>query len=188
MAGPVGTDRGNWFRRRHLNVPRPLDGASPLIAVVVLSLVWLLIGLASGLGAKSLSGAFLTRDTWLTRPRRFERGGRFYQRRLRIRSWKDLLPEAGRLLGGDHSKAQLGSPDTESLERFVSETRRAEYVHWANVGAGPWFFLVLPPWGGAVMTAFGAVVHLPFVCIQRYNRPRFQRLIDRRSERGDIRS
>ena len=34
------------------------------------------------------------------------------------------------------------------------------------------------------MTAFGALVHLPFVCIQRYNRPRFQRVIERRSKRG----
>ncbi len=84
------------------------------------------------------------------------------------------------MFGGDHSKARLERRDTETLERFVAETRRAEYVHWVNVGAGPWFFLLLPLWGGAVMTAFGLAVHLPFVCVQRYNRPRFQRVIDRR--------
>ena len=165
-------------------MPRPLADASPLVAVAALAAVWLFIGIASGLGARALTAAFLARDTWLSRPRAFEDGGRFYQRRLRIRAWKDLLPEAGRTLGGDHSKAQLGSPDTASLERFVAETRRAEYVHWVHVGAGPWFFLVLPPWGGLVMTAFGALVHLPFVCIQRYNRPSFQRVIERRSKRG----
>lgn len=159
-----------------LEMPRPLDSASPLAAVLVLSLVWLAIGVATGAAASLLPRRLLAHDTWLTRPRAFEDGGRFYQRVLRINRWKDSLPEAG-AFGGGESLAHIAARDPRTLSRFAEGTRRAEYVHWANVAAGPCFFVFLPPWGGAVMTVFALAVHVPFICIQRYNRPRVLRLL-----------
>ncbi|MCP4436520.1 MAG: hypothetical protein GY812_13625 [Actinomycetia bacterium] len=155
------------------------EAAAP-IAVLVLSAVWLGIGFVTGWAGHRLPLGFVSRDTWLTNPRQFEHGGRFYERRLRIRNWKDSLPEAGALFRGGFAKDRLADRSSENLERFVAETRRAEYVHWANVLAGPAFLLVLPLWGGIVMTVFALVVHVPFVAIQRYNRIRLRRTINSR--------
>jgi glycosyl-4,4'-diaponeurosporenoate acyltransferase len=150
------------------------------LAVVVSIAVWVAVGLFTGLVGHALPLSWLDHDTWLTRPRRFERDGRSYQRWLRIRAWKDRVPEQGALFPGGYSKRHLGGRDTPQLQRFAAETRRAELVHWGNLAAGPWFLIWCVPWLGAVMIAFGVVAHLPFILIQRYNRAGIERILARR--------
>jgi glycosyl-4,4'-diaponeurosporenoate acyltransferase len=160
------------------------EGAgSPLWWVLWCSGAWFGIGLATGALANRVPMRWMQRDTWLTRLRPVESDGRFYERRLRIRRWKDLLPEAGDMFRGGFSKRRIRSRDPEHLLRFVAETRRAEYVHWANAVAGVLFLPFLPLWAGAVMVTFGLAVHLPFVFIQRYNRARLVRTLHRRGVR-----
>lgn len=79
---------------------------------------------------------------------------------------------------------QLADRSTANLERFVAGTRRAETVHWCNLGAGPFFLIWCPVPLGLVMVAFGVVVHLPFIAIQRYNRARLLALLARRRARS----
>lgn len=152
------------------------DGA----AIVVSCVVWASIGVASGLWFHRLPLERLEHDNWLTRPRAFEAGGHWYQRRLRVRRWKDRLPEKGDLFRDGFSKRHLIDRSTPHLLRFVAETRRAEMVHWANLVAGPLFLLWCPPLLGACMIAFGVVAHLPFIVIQRYNRERLRGILARR--------
>lgn len=161
-----------------------LDGSPALVAVAVLAACWLAIGLGTGWAGYRLPLRYLDRETWITRARAFENGGRFYDQRLHIRTWKDRLPEGGATFGDGFSKARLPGRGDADLERFVAETRRAEYVHWANAAAGPLFAVFLPMWIVVVMTAFGLVVHLPFVAIQRYNRLRLDRTLARRRLRS----
>lgn len=149
-------------------------------AVLASCVAWTVVGVLSGLVADSLSGDRLRRDNWVTRLRTWEEDGRVYER-LRIRAWKDRLPERGAVSGRGFSKRRLGDRSTAHLERFVVETRRAELVHWANALAGPVFLVWCPPALGLVMVAFGPTVHLPFVVIQRYNRGRLLRLLARRA-------
>lgn len=156
------------------------EPAGALAWVLWCSGVWFAIGLATGAFVHLLSLRWLQRDTWLTRLRPFEADGRLYERRFAIRRWKDRLPEAGDMFRGGFSKRHLRSRSEEHLVRFAAETRRAEYVHWTNALAGIAFLFFLPLWAGLVMVAFGLVVHLPFVAIQRYNRARLLRTLARR--------
>jgi glycosyl-4,4'-diaponeurosporenoate acyltransferase len=151
-------------------------------AVLVSSAAWAVIGVTSGWAVSRIPLRRLEHDTWLTRPRRFEDHGRVYERRLRIRRWKDRLPEAGGVFRGGTSKRHLGGASDAALERFAAETRRAELVHWINACAGP-LFLIWCPWGlGLVMVAFGLAAHLPFVVIQRSNRARIERVLAARRD------
>lgn len=154
------------------------------VAIVVSSLAWLLIGFATGWYFHRRPPGHFAHDNWLTRPRRFEQGGRWYQRRLHIRSWKDKLPEKGDLFRGGFSKRHLVDRSTPHLERFVVETRRAEMVHWSNLAAGPVFLIWCPLLLGGCMVVFGVVAHLPFIVIQRYNRERLQAILTRRRRRS----
>lgn len=154
-------------------------------AIVVSCLAWVLIGLLTGFFVHRLPLSYLSRDTWLTRPRRFEEGGRFYERRLHIRVWKDKLPEKGDLFRGGFSKRHIRSRSDGFLERFAAETRRAERVHWMNAVSGPVFLIWCPPSLGLVMIVFGWVAHLPFIAIQRYNRARITRTLARRGRAAE---
>ncbi|MGI9578726.1 MAG: hypothetical protein ACR2OH_11035 [Microthrixaceae bacterium] len=165
-----------------------LDGMAPLAVVGLLSLCWIAIGIGTGWVGNRVNLDRLDHDTWLTRARAFEDGGRFYDRTLRIRLWKDRLPERGDTFRDGFSKSHLTGRSEAHLERFIAETRRAEYVHWANVAASVVFAVFLPRWIVVVMVPFGLVVHLPFVAIQRYNRARLQRTVARRRLRATRRA
>lgn len=151
--------------------------------VVVFSLTWAAFGLASGWWAARWSAAALDHDTWLTRTRRWERDGRIYER-LHVRRWKDHLPEAGAWFGDGGSKRRLPGRTDSDLRRFAGETRRAEWVHWMNIGFAPTFALWCSAGVTAAMVLFAIVVHLPFVVVQRYNRARLLRLLSRQRRSG----
>jgi glycosyl-4,4'-diaponeurosporenoate acyltransferase len=157
---------------------------SDLAAVAVSCAVWLGIGVVTGWYFHRRPLASLEHDGWLTRPRSFEDDGRWYQRHLRIRRWKDRLPEKGDLFPDGFSKRHLVDRSTPHLERFVAETRRAELVHWSNMAAGPLFLIWCRPLLGACMIAFGVLAHLPFILIQRYNRARLLVVLRRRAARA----
>jgi glycosyl-4,4'-diaponeurosporenoate acyltransferase len=142
-------------------------------------------GLHAGTGwvAHRMSDDRLVRDGPLLRLREFEGGGRWYERRVGIRGWKDRVPEAGAFFAGGRSKRRLEGRTTADLERFSMETRRAERAHWLALAGAPLFVLVNPPIGVALMLAYGLGSNLPFIAIQRYNRARTTRVLERRGRR-----
>jgi glycosyl-4,4'-diaponeurosporenoate acyltransferase len=135
---------------------------------------WAVIHAGTGYAAHRLPLPRLATDGWLLRIRPFEPT---LYRRLRVRRWKDRLPEAGALFAGGISKRRL--PD--SIEVFIRETRRAELAHWWALAASPVFALWNPPSGLALMVAYGVAVNAPFIAIQRHNRARALRLLARQS-------
>jgi glycosyl-4,4'-diaponeurosporenoate acyltransferase len=116
-------------------------------------------------------------DSWLYSTRRLERGA-FYDA-LRIRRWKDRLPEAGNVFAGGFSKRTLRTRDPAALTRFVAETRRAEWAHWVIMLATPVFLLWSWPWVELVMVAYALIANLPCILVQRYNRIRLHALLSR---------
>lgn len=151
--------------------------------VVVDIVAWGLIHAGSGYLVHRLPVAWLSVDRWLFAERRFERGGGLYTKGMRINRWKDRVPEAGALFAGGVSKRTVTRGGDGGLERFVVETRRAELGHWLAAAPGPLFALWNPPAVVPVMIAYGLVVNLPFVAIQRYNRIRVSRVLRRRAAR-----
>lgn len=120
--------------------------------------------------------SWLNPDAWPFRLSKWEGDGAFYRKVLHIERWKDHLPVfAGRT--GFDKKSLLGI-DPEYLSRFITETCRGESNHlraigsvvvmrlWTPFGVWIWLFLI------------AAAGNLPFVAIQRYNRPRLQRILD----------
>jgi glycosyl-4,4'-diaponeurosporenoate acyltransferase len=140
---------------------------------------WAVVHSVTGYAVHRLAVHRLDHDTWLSRARRFERGGRLYRDTLHINRWKDALPEAGGLFPGGVSKRHLPPADRGGLERFSVETRRAELGHWLAAAGGPVFALWNPAPVAVVMVVYGVGVNLPFVAIQRYNRLRITRVLRR---------
>jgi glycosyl-4,4'-diaponeurosporenoate acyltransferase len=119
----------------------------------------------------------LETDTCLTRPRIWGEDRHSYNRVLRIKRWKDRLPEAGDFFQGGFRKSSIGGGDCAVMSRFLAETRRAEYVHIVI-----WLFWLVtmlwtPGWGVLVNLAVGTAFNLPCLWVQRYNRLRLQHLL-----------
>ncbi|TVQ26039.1 MAG: hypothetical protein EA382_06025 [Spirochaetaceae bacterium] len=162
--------------------------------IALICAAWVAIQIGSGYLTHAMPLRWFIRDNALFRTRRFERGGRLY-RLFGVHRWKDRLPEAGALFAGGFSKSRLaagtrapgagtaGAVDPSGdrvalLERFVAETRRAELTHWLPVVASFTFFLWNPPEIAAWMPPIGLVGNLPFIIVQRSNRPRLEAAIE----------
>jgi glycosyl-4,4'-diaponeurosporenoate acyltransferase len=148
------------------------------------AIVWGVWSSVCGYIAHRLPRARLERDGWLLRIRPLERDGRCYEHALRIKRWKDVLPEAGALFRGGFSKRRMQRHDREYLADFVRATRRAELAHWAIVVLAPTFFAWIPlfgmPWWLATaMLGYGVVANVPCILVQRYNRARLERMLRR---------
>ena len=139
---------------------------------------------ATGYAAHRVPADRLARDGWWLRPRSFERRGRVYRRVLHVHRWKDRVPEAGALFDGGISKRELPARDPQGLTVFVRETRRAELAHWWAMACSPLFLLWNPPLPAALLVAYGVLVNLPFIVIQRYNRFRAQPVLERLTQRS----
>ena len=94
------------------------------------------------------------------RSRKWEQNGRIYTK-LAIDKWKKLVPDMSRILP-DMVKKELpgsGAVTADQAAALVQETCRAELVH-----------------GVIVLAVWVLLANLPFILIQRYNRPRLMRL------------
>lgn len=104
----------------------------------------------------------------------FERNGRFYEA-LGIRKWKNVLPDKSRIAPGTYRKAIRGSAQQHSaahMERLLQETCVAECVHWALLVISPILLFTMESPAAYVMTPLYGLSNLPYIMIQRYNRPR----------------
>ena len=115
----------------------------------------------------------------------FEKEGRLYER-LKIKRWQNFLPDMSRILPGVMPAKKMGVGYTAAqLDTMIRETCVAELTHvLLCLAALPCLVLWRGPGGAAV---FGVYVlgNLPFILIQRYNRPRLRRLYARQKKQED---
>jgi glycosyl-4,4'-diaponeurosporenoate acyltransferase len=158
-----------------------------LWAVLVLDVAaWIGWSLLTGWWFRRKPVEALRGDSWLLRLREFETGGRWYERRLRIKRWKDRLPETGGRRG--LSKRRLPGRCSNGLDIFAAECCRGEQTHWAVMAATPSFAVWNPPGLFLVMAGYGLAAGAPFVAVLRYNRARVVAVQERRNgelDRGE---
>lgn len=150
-------------------------------AVVLSSFAWLGVSLVVGWWANRWPLSRVERTGPLTRLRDWEDAGRWWQRHLAVRRWKDRVPEAGALFAGGYAKRRVPSRATADLWRFRAETIRAERVHWLIWASTPLHLVWCPPTLFVAMALFGVVFNAPFIVIQRSNRGRLDSLLARRA-------
>ena len=114
-------------------------------------------------------------DRFPYRSFRWERDGAVYKR-LQIDRWKDILPDMSKVMS-DMIPKKIAEVDPEHMKLLLGETCRAEAVHWGEIVAGLGCLLIAPgPAAAALSAAWAVLGNLPFIVIQRYNRPRLKRL------------
>ena len=106
----------------------------------------------------------------------FERNGAVYEK-LGIRKWHKKVLDMSRILPGLMPAKNLSGDYEQNLPVMIQETCVAEIVHITVSVAGLRCLWIWPGIGGVTVTAIHIVLlNLPFILIQRYNRPRLIRL------------
>lgn len=101
------------------------------------------------------------------------------ERVLRIRAWKDKLPDAATWFAGGFAKAKLAGKEPAYLRQFIRETRRGELCHWCAIAFVAFFLPWNPWWADIIIVAYAIAANLPCILVQRYNRSRLEKLLKR---------
>jgi glycosyl-4,4'-diaponeurosporenoate acyltransferase len=122
---------------------------------------------------------------WLFLPRPWEREGLLYEEILKIKKWKEYLPDGARVTKKrGFPKKRLQERSSPYLNLFVRETCRAELTHWIIMLFAPFFFLWNKTWVGFIMTIYALAENLPLIMAQRYNRLRLLRVLSKKTSEG----
>ena len=124
----------------------------------------------------------LLRDKWYEKQdrlfllSRFEKQGKIYQDILRIKRWKDIIPDGGKINRRGFEKSKL-KRDLPYLRKFYLETKRAELIHWCGMFTCIVFLFIHPFPRNLIVFGVAILLDIPFLLVQRYNRPRLSRLV-----------
>lgn len=92
------------------------------------------------------------------------------------------MPDKSKHTKKTFTKEMQGHENEASLVRFLQETCVAECVHWCLLFLSPPLYGYVPTPFGAVVTVLYALSNIPFIIIQRYNRPRLLRILTRKQQ------
>jgi len=140
---------------------------------------FVITGIAGFLLGRILPKKWIDPQKGLYRCYPFERNGSIYQR-IGIHRWQDKVPSMSRILPFMVPAKNLKGNWRERLPLMIHETCVAELIHWLLCVSGLYCLRIWPGIGGVCIAAFYALVlNLPFILIQRYNRPRLILLLQK---------
>lgn len=142
---------------------------------------------AAALGVLSFFLGRLLPKRWL-RPEKFPFRTYAWEDRLwkalQIRKWQAKVPDMSRLFKKLMPEKKLTQQTVQELPLMIEETCIAELTHGLLCIAGLFLLKIWPGAGGIFLTVIYIVFgNLPFLLIQRYNRPRLQKLLARQTRR-----
>lgn len=110
----------------------------------------------------------------------WEDGGRIYEK-LNIKTWQARIPDVSKVLGNWMPKKKLSkSLNAESVGIMIRETCTAEAVHSLLNVAGLYMLDIWESLGGFLLyLVYFFLGNLPFILVQRYNRPRLMKMQER---------
>lgn len=130
-------------------------------------------------------------DSFPYRSFSFEKEGAVYEK-IKIRKWKTKWPDASmvfyRLFPKHYPKKRLENGNVEKIPVLIKESCIAETTHVIASILGFGCIYVWRGVGGVIMSFLYLLPNIPPILIQRYNRPRFKKLMDSSRKTRDAES
>lgn len=148
--------------------------------------VWLaIVGFSGFLLGRMIPAKWLRPDMGMFQPFAFEQNGRIYEK-MGIRKWHKRLPDMSRILPFLVPAKNMKGAYKKRLDVMIHETCVAEFIHHLMNLFALHCLKIWPGMGGICVALLYIMLNLPFILIQRYNRPRLQHLQKRLEKRQDI--
>ena len=107
----------------------------------------------------------------------FEKNGKIYER-IKIHKWQSKLPDMSRIVPKFMPQKNLKGNYKERLPVMIEETCIAELIHYLLCFMATYCVKLWPGMGGFWMSFIYIILfNLPYILIQRYNRPRLMRIM-----------
>ncbi len=114
----------------------------------------------------------------------FERNGEIYDK-LHIKKWKRKVPDLSKLMKYMVPKKVSFRDSSKEVDMLLRELCVAETVHFSLIIASFGIFFIVRSWFSIMLCCLYALGNVPFILIQRYNRPHLAHLYGRVVEREE---
>ena len=142
----------------------------------ICSLTVLIVGLV-------LPRRWFNPDNKLFSERKWENGGRVYSK-FHVNKWKRRLPDMSRYISSMIAKRLHHNETTDHIKRLIAETCVAEAAHFVLIILSLGMIVIWTSAGGVICCLCYAAGNVPYIIIQRYNRPRLVRMMKRMESKG----
>lgn len=150
----------------------------------------LVLGIAAHYIGEALPRRWFHFDRFPFATRKWEREGAVYES-IKIQDWKDHVPDLSRVMKDMVPKRVGICPTSSEVWVLVSETCVAEFIHFALCIFSPGVYLFWKNSMGIFLACVVVFCNVPFILIQRYNRPTLialARRLEKREERRRLRT
>lgn len=148
-------------------------------AILICFILWGVIQYSVGKLIMKVPDKFLSPYSFLFKTRNWEDSGKIYNKIFLVKKWKHLLPDGAAAMKGGYRKKHLTDFSKNNLEIFLIESCRAELSHYIAILPFWVFGFFVPPIVVLYMFIYALAVNFPCIIVQRYNRPRIIKLIDK---------
>lgn len=149
------------------------------LTVLLIFVLWPLIQVGSAFLCLYLPDKFFNHNKGIYKTFRFEHNGKLYDTLFKVKKWKHLLPDGGAIYKKKgFAKKTLTDFSQNNLNRFLMESCRGELTHWLPICFFWVFFFITSPFVVLLMFVYSIIVNMPCIIVQRYNRPRIQKMLN----------
>jgi glycosyl-4,4'-diaponeurosporenoate acyltransferase len=142
-------------------------------------LVFILISLSMTFICEKVPSRVYYYKKWLFRERGWENGGRIYEYYFGVKKWKSKLPDISDFMKWRFNKKHLAEASSDYLSVFLTESCKSEFTHWMIIASTLFFNFWNDIATSAFMVIIACLLNMPYIIIQRYNRPRLIKLLRR---------
>lgn len=121
-------------------------------------------------------------------PYKWEKDGKIYER-FNIRKWKGEIIDMSKIMNNILPKKLMPSAKVYDIQRLIEETCVAEVVHWVLcITSFGNYWIWKKTTEGIFVWILCIIGNLPFIIVQRYNRPHLRNIRDKMMKRKKYQS
>lgn len=109
---------------------------------------------------------------------KFEQNGKIYDK-LQIKKWKCKVPDMSKIMKDMLPKSVFYNSTSEDLAKLIKETCVAEFIHLLLCFLSIGVYFIWCDGIGVLLCGITVLGNIPFILIQRYNRPHLIRIKNR---------
>jgi len=147
-----------------------------IIVELIKSITYIaVLGIAAHYIGESLPRRWFVCDRFPFKPYFWENNGKIYNL-VGVKRWKNRVPDMSKIMK-DMLPKRIGIHATsESVDRLIKETCVAEVVHKILCVLSIGVYFIWKNTVGAILSGVCIICNLPFIIIQRFNRPQLMAL------------
>ena len=146
---------------------------------LLMSIVYVaVIGILAHYIGESLPRSWFNENIFPYRTAAFEKEGRIYES-IGIKKWKTNLPDMSRIMRDMLPKRVTYDATSQSINALIKETCVAECIHQCLCLLSVGIYFIWKNYIGIILMLVFIFCNIPFILIQRYNRPHLIKLRDR---------